>query len=100
MRHRAARQRHSGELLRNGGDKQCGGTREEMILINLQEAIKHCLDVAGDKSKCKECRKDHRQLAEWLSMLDAIQLLTDGMSRDDTVTVGELRDVMWGGEQE
>ena len=35
-------------------------------MINLQEAIKHCLDVADDKSKCDKCREEHRQLAEWL----------------------------------
>lgn len=71
--------------------------------MTIDEAIRHCLEVADYdcyNDKQMKCVEEHRQLAEWLSMLDAIQLLTDGMSRDDTVTVGELRDAMWGGEQE
>lgn len=55
--------------------------------MTLDEAIKHCLEVAGEQQEradsaemidvldgldveaCKECAADHRQLAEWLTEL-------------------------------
>lgn len=58
-----------------------------MSTLTLDEAIKHCLEVAGeqqmradieemigvldrwDVESCKECAADHRQLAEWLMEL-------------------------------
>lgn len=51
--------------------------------MTIDEAIKHCLEVADQKERdsaelidildeldvdaCKECAADHRQLAEWLT---------------------------------
>jgi hypothetical protein len=35
--------------------------------MNIEEAIKHCEDVAN--SKCNECGKEHQQLAIWLQEL-------------------------------
>lgn len=53
--------------------------------MTIDEAIKHCLEVAGEQQEradsaelidildgldvdaCKECAADHRQLAEWLT---------------------------------
>lgn len=35
--------------------------------MTLQEAIKHCQDVAA--VKCDECGKEHQQLAGWLTKL-------------------------------
>lgn len=47
-------------------------------MMNLDEAIKHCIEVAEEHTKynfyggyesCDECAKEHRQLAEWLREL-------------------------------
>lgn len=54
-------------------------------MLTLDEAIKHCEEVAEQndkiantfdysiktKSDCKECASEHRQLAEWLKELKA-----------------------------
>lgn len=38
--------------------------------MTLDEAIRHCEDVAGDRCGCAEdCVEEHRQLAEWLKEL-------------------------------
>lgn len=34
--------------------------------MNLDEAIRHCLETASDNNNYEECREDHIQLAEWL----------------------------------
>ena len=59
-------------------------------MMNLDEAIKHCEEVAyeqdmkagfetdnqtytmseAERERCKECAKEHRQLAEWLRELE------------------------------
>ena len=40
--------------------------------MTLEEAIKHCEDVAEDRCGCAEdCVNEHRQLAEWLKELKA-----------------------------
>ena len=56
--------------------------------MTLDEAIKHCEEVAEEKdksvelykavkategliTKCEDCAKEHRQLAEWLKELKA-----------------------------
>jgi hypothetical protein len=65
--------------------------------MTLDEAIKHCLEVAkenyeladkfdewdewekADADNCRECAADHRQLAEWLTELkEAKRLLKHG----------------------
>ena len=39
--------------------------------MTLDEAITHCTEVAeqNEDESCKECAKEHRQLAEWLKEL-------------------------------
>jgi len=37
--------------------------------MNLDEAIRHCLEVTSNNETCKECRDEHIQLAEWLTEL-------------------------------
>lgn len=56
--------------------------------MTLDEAIKHCLDIADGQDKCadisvsehakeriRECANDHRQLAEWLEDLKTASFL-------------------------
>ena len=58
--------------------------------MTLDEAIKHCLDIADAQDKCAEisvsehakeriskCAADHRQLAEWLGELKELRHLVD-----------------------
>ena len=72
--------------------------------MTLDEAIKHCLDIADGQDKCadisvsehakeriRECAADHRQLAEWLRELrkakrllgEALRTLNDGSCNKD-----------------
>lgn len=40
--------------------------------MTIDEAIKHCMDIAETQEMCsngKKCAKEHRQLAEWLKEL-------------------------------
>lgn len=37
--------------------------------MKIDEAIKHCLEVADDKQNCLVCRTEHKQLAIWLQEL-------------------------------
>jgi hypothetical protein len=38
--------------------------------MTLDEAIKHCEEVANDRAGCcEDCAEEHRQLAEWLTEL-------------------------------
>lgn len=37
--------------------------------MTLDEAIKHCKDVANDINSCSDCKDEHLQLAKWLSEL-------------------------------
>lgn len=39
----------------------------------LNEAIKHCEEVARNNSDCKECCEEHLQLATWLKELKSYQ---------------------------
>lgn len=54
--------------------------------MTIDEAIKHCLDIADGQDKCAEisvsehakerisqCAADHRQLAEWLTELKGLR---------------------------
>lgn len=58
--------------------------------MTLDEARKHCLDIADGQDKCadisvsehakeriRECANDHRQLAEWLTELRELRRLVD-----------------------
>ena len=73
--------------------------------MDLNEAIKHCEEVAEENEKislytpvefipadlsieqCQNCAAEHRQLAEWLKKLQKIeQIITDyGEHKDDFV---------------
>lgn len=58
-----------------------------MNILTLDEAIKHCEEVAENQEwltesydddsmgakLCKECAEEHRQLAEWLERLKAFE---------------------------
>lgn len=66
-----------------------------MSKLTLDEAIKHCLEVAGEQQKrvdnvelidildgldveaCRECAEDHRQLAEWLTDYKKLRSIVD-----------------------
>ena len=54
--------------------------------MKLEEAIKHCEEIAMDKAnlactlwdskekaRCEECAEEHRQLAEWLKELKRLK---------------------------
>ena len=43
--------------------------------MDIREAIEHCLDVADgatEQGKCPECAENHKQLADWLTVLKQI----------------------------
>lgn len=63
--------------------------------MTLDEAIKHCLDIADGQDKCAEisvsehakerisqCAADHRQLAEWLTELKEAKRLLKAAVED------------------
>ena len=65
--------------------------------MTLDEAIKHCLDIADGQDKCAEisvsehakerisqCAADHRQLAEWLTELKEAKRLLKAAVEDMT----------------
>lgn len=71
-------------------------------MINLDETIKHCEEVAeeneskanrieqlhltGNAEGCRECANEHRQLAEWLKELKKLREIPDKLVpkyRDD-----------------
>ena len=43
--------------------------------MNLDEAIRHCLETASNNENCKECRDEHIQLAEWLTELKVRRII-------------------------
>lgn len=71
-----------------------------MSKLTLDEAIKHCLEVAEDNERaidcldlweeegqeqanmCRECAADHRQLAEWLQELKEAKRLLKAAVKD------------------
>ena len=51
--------------------------------MTLDEAIKHCEDVAEDSCGCAEdCIEEHRQLAEWLKELKERRAKTEPNSSE------------------
>lgn len=51
-------------------DRKTEQTKRKGRVMTLDEAIKHCEDVAEDRCGCVEdCVNEHRQLAEWLKEL-------------------------------
>lgn len=75
-----------GEPIPEGG-RSARSVKRRLSRMTLDEAIKHCLEVAeqndtqaekwqeeggeewGKTTACRECAADHRQLAEWLTEL-------------------------------
>lgn len=66
--------------------------------MTLDEAIKHCLEVAEEHTKynsfggfesCDECAKEHRQLAEWLMELKDRQWISveDRLPSENTLVL-------------
>lgn len=44
--------------------------------MTLDEAIKHCEEVANGmtaQGECKECAEEHKQLAQWLGELKQLK---------------------------
>lgn len=84
--------------------------------MTLEEAIKHCEEVAeeldmkadfetdnqtyamseSERTELKECAKDHRQLAEWLKELKAVHDEIDDADDEDEIFIGYLRKKMRG----
>ena len=55
--------------------------------MTLDEAIKHCEDVAEDRCGCAEdCVNEHRQLAEWLRELKAYRVANTPRTDCETCT--------------
>lgn len=50
--------------------------------MTLDEAIKHCKDVANDINSCSDCKDEHLQLAKWLSELKK--------RKSNTITIEDL----------
>ena len=51
--------------------------------MTLDEAIKHCMDIAETQEMCsngKKCAEEHRQLAEWLKELKQLREQTGWVS--------------------
>ena len=76
--------------------------------MTLEEAIKHCEEVAKEckwhiyrypdqlayKEKfydAEKCAEEHRQLAEWLKELKIIHEIIDDMKDSEEIFVGYLR---------
>lgn len=86
--------------------------------MTLEEAIKHCEDVAERNEKkaswywwtswywwkegnpnyenCIECAAEHKQLAEWLKELKAVHDEIDNADDEDEIFIGYLRKKMRG----
>ena len=90
--------------------------------MTLEEAIKHCEEVAKENDdaakefyrvsklethpdrkyaegvyvECKKCADEHRQLAEWLKELKAIHDEIDDAADEDEIFIGYLRKKMRG----
>jgi hypothetical protein len=49
--------------------------------MTLDEAIKHCEEVAEKLCICDECAEEHRQLAEWLEELKTYREFADWLAK-------------------
>lgn len=55
--------------------------------MKIEEAIKHCYDVANDSKQCEECRGNHLQLAHWLEeLVDLRELLNALVTTENNCT--------------
>ena len=41
--------------------------------MNIDEAIRHAKEISENQYICKECKDEHKQLAEWLEELSAMR---------------------------
>lgn len=51
--------------------------------MKIEEAIKHCYDVAKSEDKCAECKNSHLQLAHWLEELADLRKLLNSLIETD-----------------
>jgi hypothetical protein len=49
--------------------------------VNINEAIKHSLEIASDENTCKECKDQHKQLAVWLEELKNARIEIENLNR-------------------
>lgn len=76
-------------------------------MLDIDTAIRHCLDIADGQDKCAEisvskhakerisqCAADHRQLAEWLTELKELKALVAGYNPADIQTLEMLLAMM------
>lgn len=67
--------------------------------MDIQEAIRHCLNVAaGGTGQCAECEADHKQLADWLTVLKQIAEIFN-CDPNDPAQSKQLCDKLWGWQQ-
>lgn len=85
--------------------------------MTLDEAIKHCLEVAGEQQEradsaelidildgldveaCKECATDHRQLAEWLTELKDLKEVNEVLMNECDRLIKEKGELLKKAEQ-
>lgn len=60
--------------------------------MTLDEAIKHCEEVA-DLKGCSKCGKQHRQLASWLSELKEYRKVGMAIGLAGLMTTNERRKI-------
>lgn len=61
--------------------------------MTLDEAIKHCEEVANDRAGCcEDCAEEHRQLAEWLK---DYKRLKEREPCDDCISRQAVLDITW-----
>lgn len=66
----------------------CDGRNGWTPKMTLDEAIKHCEEVAD--SKCDECGAEHRQLAEWLKELKELRGKYARLRRECNEVIDEI----------
>lgn len=67
--------------------------------MDIQEAIRHCLNVAsGATGQCAECAADHKKLADWLTVLKQIAEIFN-CDPNDPAQLKQLCDKLRGWQQ-
>lgn len=51
-------------------------------MLTLEQAIKHALEKSTDKNTCRECQKEHAQLAKWLEELQILRRRYEALKQD------------------
>jgi hypothetical protein len=86
-----------------------------MSKLTLDEAIKHCEEVATEKEdnarweltstwqdECKRCAAEHRQFAEWLKELKSLRKKAEHLTEWNRKLIGYKNETIckWGESQE